>query len=73
MRQHDVVLATNFGMIISEDDGATWQWTCEQVETSFGYLYAVGPAPNDRYYGLSPEQGLAYSDDGSCSWHRSRR
>ena len=71
VRQHDVVLATNFGMIISEDDGATWQWTCEQVETSFGYLYAVGPAPNDRYYGLSPEQGLAYSDDGSCSWHRS--
>jgi len=71
LRQHDVVLATNFGMIISEDDGATWQWTCEQVETSFGYLYAVGPAPNDRYYGLSPEQGLAYSDDGSCSWHRS--
>ena len=71
VRQHDVVLATNFGMIISEDDGATWQWTCEQVETNFGYLYAVGPAPNDRYYGLSPEQGLAYSDDGSCSWHRS--
>ena len=71
VRAHDVVLATNFGMIISEDDGATWQWTCEQVETNFGYLYTVGPAPNDRYYGLSPEQGLAYSDDGSCSWHRS--
>ena len=71
VRQHDVVLATNFGMIISEDDGATWQWTCEQVETNFGYLYAVGPPPNDRYYGLSPEQGLAYSDDGSCSWRRS--
>jgi hypothetical protein len=70
-RPHDVVLATNFGLIISEDDGATWQWTCEQVETNFGYLYAVGPAPNDRYYGLSPEQGLAYSDDGSCSWRRS--
>src|SRR5688572_27760483 len=27
-RPHDVVLATNFGIIISEDDGATWQWTC---------------------------------------------
>jgi hypothetical protein len=65
-----VVLATNFGMIESEDGGATWLWTCEQPQISLGYLYGLGPAPRDRLYGLSPEQGLAFSDDGSCSWQR---
>jgi len=69
-KPQDVVLATNFGMIISEDGGKSWLWTCERPETSFGYLYGVGPPPRDRFYGLSPETGLAISDDGSCSWQR---
>ena len=69
-KPQDVVLATNFGMIISEDGGKSWLWTCERLETSFGYLYGVGPAPRDRFYGLSPDTGLAISDDGSCSWQR---
>src|SRR3954462_7008358 len=69
-RPQEVMLATNFGMIISEDGGTSWRWTCEQPETSFGYLYGVGPAPRDRFYALSPEKGLAISDDGSCSWQR---
>ena len=43
-KPQEVVLATNFGMIISEDAGASWLWTCEQPETSFGYLYGVGTA-----------------------------
>ena len=57
-------------MIISEDAGASWLWTCEQPETSLGYLYGVGPPPRDRFYALSPTEGLAFSDDGSCSWRR---
>ena len=69
-RPQEVILATNFGMIISEDGGASWRWTCEQSETAFGYLYGVGPSPRDRFYALSPEKGLAISDDGSCSWQR---
>src|SRR5262245_61788357 len=69
-RPQEIVLATNFGLIISDDGGATWLWTCEQPQTSFGYLYAVGPGPRDRFYGLSPDQGLAISDNGSCSWQR---
>jgi hypothetical protein len=35
-----------------------------------GYLYATAPPPSQRIYGLSPEAGLALSDDGSCSWQR---
>lgn len=69
-KPQEIVLATNFGMIISDDGGKTWLWTCEQAQTSYGYLYGVGPSPRDRFYGLSPDQGLAYSDDGSCSWLR---
>jgi hypothetical protein len=70
-KPQQIVLATNFGMIISEDAGASWLWTCEQPQTSFGYLYGVGSAPRDRFYALSPEQGLGFSDDGSCAWQRS--
>jgi len=66
-RPHQIVLSTNFGLIISDDDGATWTWTCEQKEIISGGLYAVGPSPADRFFGLSPS-GLAFSDDDSCTW-----
>src|SRR6185436_13632608 len=69
-RPEQIVLATNFGMIFSEDAGASWLWTCEQAQTALGYLYGIGPSPRDRFYGLSPEQGLAFSDDNSCTWRR---
>jgi hypothetical protein len=78
-RPQEIVLATNFGLILSEDGGATWLWTCEQLATSMATFYAVGAPPatgagsgalGDRYYALSPITGigLAFSDDGSCSW-----
>ena len=51
------MLATNFGMIISEDGGTSWLWTCEQPETSFGYLYGVGSPPRDRFYALRRMRG----------------
>jgi hypothetical protein len=69
-RLQQIALATNFGLIVSDDAGVSWQWTCEQAETSMGYLYAIAPPPSDRIYGLSPAEGLSFSDDGSCSWHR---
>jgi hypothetical protein len=67
-RPQQIALATNFGLIISDDDGASWTWTCEQPETANGTLYAVGPPPMDRYFSVSPIVGLAHSDDASCSW-----
>jgi MYXO-CTERM domain-containing protein len=67
-RPRQIALATNFGLLVSDDDGATWTWTCEQPETANGSLYAVGPAPMDRYFSVSPLVGLAHSDDASCSW-----
>ncbi len=72
-KPQEIVLGTNFGLIWSEDAGATWLWTCEQVSTSMANVYAVGPpaiggSPGDRFYALSPIAGLAFSDDGTCSW-----
>ena len=68
-------LATTFGLILSADAGATWSWTCEQAATtSMASMYTVGPPARasggvgDRFYALSPIQGLAFSDDQSCSW-----
>ncbi|MES1210443.1 MAG: hypothetical protein ABUS79_31270, partial [Pseudomonadota bacterium] len=69
-------LATTFGLILSDDGGATWLWTCEQpATTSMANMYAVGPSAvasggvGDRFYALSPFEGLAWSDDESCTWH----
>ena len=70
-KPQEIVLATNFGMIFTEDGGTTWLWTCEQAQIALGYLYGIGPSPRDRFYGLSPDQGLAFSDDNACTWRRS--
>jgi len=64
---HDIRLATNFGMISSDDDGQTWLWSCEQPESNNGSLYQMGPAPKSRMYVISSE-GLAYSDNEACGW-----
>jgi hypothetical protein len=66
-RPHRVALATNFGLISSNDDGATWTWVCEAPLTSCSNLYSVGAAPADRLYALS-SGNLVYSDDDACHW-----
>ena len=69
-RPQQIGLSTNFGLIISDDGGASWQWTCERAETSMATAYALGAPPGDRLYSLSLDVGLAFSDDDSCSWRR---
>jgi hypothetical protein len=66
-RPNEIVLTTNFGLILSEDAGVTWMWTCESPSSSGAYLYSLGASPTDRVFGLAPA-GLAHSDDGGCSW-----
>ena len=69
-RPQQIGLSTNFGLIISDDGGQSWQWTCERPETSMAAGYARGAPPGDRLYSLSLDVGLAFSDDDSCSWRR---
>ncbi len=64
---HEILLGTNFGLVMSFDDGRTWTWSCEQPLNAFATLYQVGPAPADRLFAVSP-QGAISSDDTGCTW-----
>ena len=68
-KPQELGLATTFGLILSDDGGVTWSWTCEQpATTSMANVYTVGAPPVDRIYALSQVTGLAFSDDESCGW-----
>ena len=64
------MLATNFGLVISEDDGATWEWACEPRVDDNTILYQQAAAPSDRLFAVLINHGLLYSDDGACTWTR---
>src|SRR5579862_58393 len=64
---HRILLSTNFGVIVSEDDGATWHWICEQAVGSLANRYQIGPSPNDWLFAVTAG-GMATSRDGACTW-----
>jgi hypothetical protein len=66
-RPHHIALATNFGLISSDDDGGSWAWVCEGALTNCSTLYSVSAAPADRLFALSADS-LVYSDDDACDW-----
>lgn len=67
-RPQEIGIGTNFGLILTDDGGATWSWVCETTNTSYGTLYQLGI--EGRMLAISQE-GLVYSDDGACGWSRS--
>jgi hypothetical protein len=64
-RPDQVTLATNFGLIATDDGGKTWDWTCETPLLNQGQFYQVGVP--DRTVATSL-WGVVRSDDGSCTW-----
>ena len=70
-RPGQIIMATNFGVILSPDAGATWLWSCETEGNAYGTLYQMAPSPRDRLFTLA-NLTLAYSDDGTCSWQTAR-
>ena len=66
-RPQETILATNFGLVISEDGGQTWNWSCEQDDNAYAIFYQLGPAPRRRLFAVA-NQHVVYSDDASCSW-----
>jgi len=67
-KPQEIGLATTFGLILSDDGGTSWVWTCEEAATSMANVYTVGAPPADRFYALSPVTGLSFSADESCGW-----
>jgi hypothetical protein len=61
-----IILGTNFGLVISEDQGATWRWSCEHGDALGGARYAL-TADRQRMLGLTLSQ-LVASDDTGCHW-----
>ena len=41
----EIILGTTFGLVFSEDDGATWRYACETAPTLNGRQYVLGAAP----------------------------
>lgn len=63
-----VLLRTTFGLIISHDRGATWDWVCERSIGLAGVedpMYSITP---DDTVIASSFQGLAISRDRSCNY-----
>ncbi len=69
-RPSEILLATNFGVVMSVDAGQTWTYSCEQMSngTASG-LYQMGPAPRDRLFAAS-DIAFIYTDDRACTWHK---
>jgi photosystem II stability/assembly factor-like uncharacterized protein len=66
-RPRSMVVGTNFGLIVSDDDGANWYFICEQAIGPAVSAYQMSAPPDDRLYAATPA-GLGVSSDGGCSW-----
>lgn len=63
-----VILATNFGLIVSDDDGATWEWSCEPRTDDNTILYQKAASPSQRIFAVLIAHPMVYSDDLACTW-----
>jgi hypothetical protein len=65
-----IILGTNFGVISTDDGGATWEWACETPLLTMGQAYQLGvpgAGPPGRLL-ASSLWGVVHSDDGACTW-----
>jgi hypothetical protein len=61
-----ITLATNFGLVFTNDGGRTWEWTCEHDSSLGAILYQLAPPPRQSIHGVGLD--LVRSDDDGCSW-----
>jgi hypothetical protein len=57
-------------LLVSDDNGASWAWVCEEAIGTNTFIYQQGAAPNDLLLAVSLD-GLTYSGDFGCTWNRS--
>jgi hypothetical protein len=65
----ELYVSTTFGLLISRDDGCSFQWVCE---TAIGYTGTFDPkyeiARDGTIYATTSENGLRISRDGGCEF-----
>src|ERR1041384_7104708 len=66
-RTHEIMLATNVGLLPSTDDGRSWTWSCEQDPNGKRNLYQLGAPPRRRLFARDAS-GLVFTDDRGCHW-----
>src|SRR5229473_8069399 len=73
-----ILLGTNFGLLVSEDDGATWRYSCEPYVTT-GSSVALS-AENVNFYQITKDgvilaasNDIPRSSDVGCTWPPSSR
>jgi hypothetical protein len=69
-KPRQVIVSTNFGLIVTNDDTQTWSWVCEQAITTLPFNYVVGPPPLDIAYALNVD-GVFVSND-LCRWTQAK-
>jgi hypothetical protein len=67
-QSQQLILSTNFGLVISVDDGASWRFVCELAVGAGANLYQLGPLPTNALFAVSQAQGLSVSRDVGCHW-----
>ncbi len=66
-RPEQIILATNFGLIFSEDSGKTWLFSCARGLGAYAGPYLLGAQTPHRLFAMT-NAGLIHSDDDSCGW-----
>src|SRR5436190_21358113 len=67
-----IYVVTNYGVLVSDDDGCTMRWICEQ-NVGYGssaYIPQFAVTRDGTMY-ASGFNGLRISRDGGCSWEGS--
>jgi MYXO-CTERM domain-containing protein len=71
-RPNEIMLATTFGIVLSEDAGQTWTYSCERLANGMSAAqYQLGPAPRNRLFALT-DVAFIYSDDRACTWTKAQ-
>src|SRR3954471_11013537 len=71
---HRILIGANFGLLVSEDDGATWRYSCEPWIVA-GSNAAVNPEASVSFYQVTADGTLladavniTRSSDQACTW-----
>ncbi len=63
-----LLLTTNFGLVVSEDDGRHWSWVCEEAIGRNAFLYAPTAPPSELVWAVDLDGRLVRSLDAGRSW-----